>query len=250
MVSKRTASVETPPLSGLRKPAMTPPPTDRDAEAQIRATWHHNAAPWTAAVRGQRIDSRRQVTDQAIVDAVTRQRPQRVLDAGCGEGWLTRRLGALGMDVLGVDAEPALITAAQAQGGGTFQVLSYADLAAGALGQTFDAVVCNFALLGHASTQALIEAAPRLLRPAGTLIVQTLHPHQAGDALPYADGWRAGSWAGCGEGFGDPAPWYFRTLGSWVRLFAGAGLTLHALDEPVHPDTGRAASVIFTAGRR
>jgi 2-polyprenyl-3-methyl-5-hydroxy-6-metoxy-1,4-benzoquinol methylase len=221
---------------------------DPQQEAQIQETWRRNAAPWAAAVRDQRIDSRRLVTDQAIVDAIVRQGPRRVLDAGCGEGWLTRRLSALGMDVLGTDAEPALIAAATAAGG-TFRVLSYAELDAGALPETFDAVVCNFALLGRDSTEALFRAAPRLLRPAGALIVQTLHPHGAGDALPYADGWRDGSWAGCGEGFSAPAPWYFRTLESWMRLFCAAGLPRIELQEPLHPDTGRPASVIFV-GRR
>jgi 2-polyprenyl-3-methyl-5-hydroxy-6-metoxy-1,4-benzoquinol methylase len=222
-------------------------PTDCDAEAQIRATWRRNAAPWTVAVRGQHIESRRRVTDQAIVDAVTRHAPQRVLDAGCGEGWLTRRLTALGMDVLGVDAEPALIAAAKAQGGGAFQVLSYEALAAGDVGPPFDALVCNFALIGRESGEALCRAAPTLLRPGGVLIVQTLHPHVACGDQPYVDGWRAGSWDGCGDGFVDPAPWYFRTLESWVRLFTHTGLELVALEEPAYPVTGRAASVIFTA---
>ncbi|GAB4354507.1 MAG: hypothetical protein Kow0073_11140 [Immundisolibacter sp.] len=62
------------------------PPQHR-REAAIRSTWQRNAAPWTAAVRGQRIDSRRRVTDQAVVDAVTRQQPTRVLDDGRGEGF-------------------------------------------------------------------------------------------------------------------------------------------------------------------
>ncbi len=228
---------------------MEQPPEDRH-EAAIRSTWQRNAAPWTAAVRGQRIDSRRLVTDQAIVDSVTRQQPTRVLDAGCGEGWLSRRLGALGIEVLGVDAQPDLIDAARVAGGCEFKVASYDDLAAGTIGRTFDAVVCNFALLGRDSTEALFRATPALLRPGGTLIVQTLHPHADDPGLPYRDGWRAGSWAGCGEGFADPAPWYFRTLASWVRLFADHGLPLLALDEPVHPVTGWPASVILTGRRR
>jgi hypothetical protein len=63
---------------------------------------------------------------------------------------------------------------------------------------------------------------------------------------PYRDGWRQGSWAGCGDGFSEPAPWYFRTLESWVRLFADNGFRLHEIREPFHPHTGKPASVIFT----
>ena len=77
--------------------------------------------------------------------------------------------------------------------------------------------------------------------------MQTLHPVLAGGSEPYRDGWRAGTWNGISGEFSDPAPWYFRTLGSWVRLFVRAGLRLRELREPVHPLTGVAASVIFVA---
>jgi hypothetical protein len=75
--------------------------------------------------------------------------------------------------------------------------------------------------------------------------VQTLHPVAAGGDLPYRDGWRRGSWSGCGPGFIDPAPWYFRTLESWAVLFADNGFRLRETREPVHPETGSPASLIF-----
>ncbi|KRE90090.1 methyltransferase type 12 [Frateuria sp. Soil773] len=206
---------------------------DRGAERErsILAAWHANASPWTAAVRGQRIESRRLVTDRAIVDAVLAQAPHRVIDLGCGEGWLVRALAARGIDALGVDAVAALVEAAAAQGGGRYRA---------------DVVVCNFSLLGAASVDALLRAVPAMLDEGGVLIVQTLHPLTACGELPYRDGWREGSWQGCGEGFGDAAPWYFRTLAGWLSAFAAAGLRLRGLAEPEHPHSGRPASVIFT----
>jgi hypothetical protein len=65
-----------------------------------------------------------------------------------------------------------------------------------------------------------------------------------GDA-PYRDGWREGSWDGFNAGFTDPPPWYFRTLGSWVKLYGDHGLQLREVREPVHPKTGKPVSLIL-----
>lgn len=218
-------------------------------ETNILDSWQRNAAPWTAAVREGRIDSRRLVTDQAIVDVVMGQTPRRVLDLGCGEGWLARRLSGLGVAVVGVDVMPALIAAATSAGGGDFHVMSYADLAAGKLADRFDLIVSNFALLGKLSVEDLVRRAPDLLHPHGALVIQTLHPLMASEHLPYQDGWREGSWAGFDASFADPAPWYFRTLESWTGLINESGLHLRTLREPIHPHTGRPASVILVAQR-
>lgn len=217
-------------------------------DAQVVDAWHVNAAPWTAAVRDGRIESRRLVTDAAVVDAVMARAPRTALDLGCGEGWLARALAARGVAVTGVDAVPALVAQARSAGGGTFRVASYEEIAAGALAPLrVDVAVANFALIGREAVDALVGAVPTLLTPGGAFVVQTLHPLQATGDLPYVDGWRPGSWAGFGPEFGDPAPWYFRTLASWVRLLTGHGLRLAALHEPVHPGTGRPASVILVA---
>lgn len=72
-----------------------------------------------------------------------------------------------------------------------------------------------------------------------------MHPLMACGDAPYADGWREGSWAGFNAGFTDPPPWYFRTLGSWVKLYGDHGLRLREVREPVHPTTGKPVSLIL-----
>ena len=218
-----------------------------DDEA-VLAAWHRNAAPWTRSVRAGGIESRRLVTDRAIVEAVLRQRPREVLDLGCGEGWLARALGARGLVVTAVDAVPELVDAARAAGSDErYLALSYAQIAQGALDARFDVAVCNFSLIGEAEVEAVLAALPDLLRADGRAIVQTLHPIAGGGEAPYADGWRAGSWAGCDGDFADPAPWYFRTLGGWIALLARCGLRVVELEEPLNPRTRQPASLILIA---
>ncbi|MCY7307894.1 MAG: hypothetical protein LH632_17530 [Rhodoferax sp.] len=63
----------------------------------------------------------------------------------------------------------------------------------------------------------------------------------------YADGWRLGSWDGFNQRFVNAAPWYFRTLESWRRLFPDFGLRLISGQWPIHPRSGKPASVVFCA---
>jgi SAM-dependent methyltransferase len=224
------------------------PMADPLSDAKIVDSWHTSAEAWTAAVRARRIESRALVTDRAIVEAVLSRTPRSVLDIGCGEGWLGRRLAAHGIQVLGIDDVPALIARARAAGGGDFRVACYEQAAAGNLHFTADVAVCNFSLLGKESVEALVGAMRSLLEPRGTFMVQTLHRIVACGERRYQEGWREGSWAGFSPEFTDPAPWYFRTLGGWLDLIRRHGLRLLELREPLDPRSGMPASVIFIAG--
>ncbi len=219
------------------------------SDGKIIEAWKRNALPWTNAVRAGEIESRRLVTDRAILDAVLACRPQTVIDLGGGEGWLALALQQNGIEVTAVDAVPALALAARQAGVVDSRVMSYEEIAEGQLKLSADVVVCNFSLLGKESVDGLLRAVPQLLKPDGALIVQTLHPLVSCGDLPYVDGWRAGSWAGFGPAFSDAPPWYFRTLGTWLELIGTSGLRLHALQEPIDPRTGRPASVVFLARR-
>jgi 2-polyprenyl-3-methyl-5-hydroxy-6-metoxy-1,4-benzoquinol methylase len=201
--------------------------------------------PWTTAIHEGQIESRKLVTNQAVIDAVLGRSPKTVFDIGCGEGWLIRELSAKGVDVYGVDVVPALVYQARVASGGRFEVLSYEDIACGKVTAKFDACVCNLALLGNESVTNLFGTMPSLLNPGGSLIVQTIHPVIGCGDQPYQDGWREGSWAGFSSGFKDPAPWYFRKLETWVKFYCDSGFKLVEMREPVHPNTGKPASAIF-----
>ncbi|MEO0537873.1 MAG: class I SAM-dependent methyltransferase [Cyanobacteria bacterium P01_A01_bin.123] len=217
------------------------------SDQKIIESWCKNVDPWTAAVRQGQIPSRKLVTNQAIVDAIASQAPRSVLDIGCGEGWLVRELTARGMIATGIDGVPGLIEQAQQWGQGEFKVVTYEAIGQGHFTTAVDVAVCNFSLIGKDAVDGVIGAVGDLLTPNGVVIVQTLHPVVACGELPYQDGWRSGAWIGLGDDFCDPAPWYFRTLASWLQLFVRSGLRLIDLREPIHPQTQRPASVIFIA---
>lgn len=218
------------------------------SDSRIIQSWHSNAAPWSAAVRNQEIESRRLVTDAAVLAAVQRQGGTTALDIGCGEGWLARALSERGYRVTGVDVVPALVEAARAADpGGDYRVASYESMAAGELDLSVDIAVANFSLIGKEAVEGLLRRVPALLASDGACVVQTLHPATARGGLPYTDGWRDGSWAGFSPAFTDPPPWYFRTVGSWLTLLRASGLRLRELEEPVHPATGDPVSLLLVA---
>lgn len=214
-------------------------------DKKIIDSWSKNVEAWTKAVRDREIPSRKLVTDKAILEATLDTSPKTAIDIGCGEGWLVRELVKSGVRTLGTDVVTGLIEEARSFGEGEYEVLSYEDFSSKTFQDTFDTAVCNFSLLGEESVPLLFKALPKVLSPKGHLVIQTLHPLMACGEEEYVDGWREGSWDGFDSRFVDPAPWYFRKLESWVKLYTDHGFALNELREPLHPDTNRPASVIF-----
>lgn len=218
----------------------------RDHREQLQLSWQANADAWTAAVRERHIESRRLVTDTAILQAVLTLAPKRVLDVGCGEGWLCRGLAERGIEAVGVDASAPLIEAARAAGPrARYRVCGYAELGdlAEQLGR-FDVLVCNFALLEEPLAPTL-SALHGVLAKGGSLLIQTLHPWRASQDAAYRDGWRVETFAGFGEGFKAPMPWFFRTLESWLSLLGETGWRLQWLQEPLHPESEQPVSLLL-----
>lgn len=215
------------------------------SENKIIDSWKKNVSPWVKAIQDKEIESRRLVTDQAIVETISSIRAKKVLDIGCGEGWLVRELSALGISTTGIDAIEELVSKAKEFGEGSFKVLEYEKVSASTIDETYDIAVCNFSLLGKESVEHIFNTIPSLLIDGGCLIIQTLHPHISCDHSPYIDGWREGTWAGFSSEFSDPAPWYFRTIESWVKLFRTNGFILNEVKEPINPKTGKVTSLIM-----
>lgn len=206
---------------------------------QMMQSWRTNAQAWTQAVRNRVIESRRLVTDAAILNAIVQLNPTSVLDVGCGEGWLCRALAERYIDTIGIDASPELIEQAKALGG-EFYVSTYPALPN--FGKRFDAIVCNFSLLEE-DLDTLIKQFSNLLQPEGNLLIQTVHPNSISDGAE--EGWRVERFAGFGSSFSQPMPWYFRQTDSWLALLTQNRFMVNEIVETVHPVTQQSLSLLI-----
>jgi ubiquinone/menaquinone biosynthesis C-methylase UbiE len=102
-----------------------------------------------------------------------------ILDAGCGEGYLSRILAKKGANATGIDSSTKLIEAARSQNLadvlsvsfdiGSVDDLPYPDSA-------FDLVVCNHLVNNLFDPRKPISKFARVLRSNGRLIILMLHP--------------------------------------------------------------------------
>jgi len=219
-----------------------------DREQHIIHSWNANAGNWIDIIGRNGIESRNLITNNAIIDAISKSNPSSVLDIGCGEGWLAKELFNKGIEVTGVDVVPALIDKAKQKLPGDFYVASYDDIASNhfTFSKLFDAIVINFALIGKESTENLLPALSRNLSGKGTLFIQTLHPYSRKTINDYTSGWKEGSWDGLGEQFTQPYQWYFRIMEDWLYLLHQSGFKNTTVTEIFHPKTNNPLSVIFT----
>lgn len=221
---------------------------NREPEKRTERSWMINASAWTDAVRGGAILSRTRGTNAAIIDAVLELGPKRVLDVGCGEGWLARALHEHGVEVFGFDVSPVLVEHAREAGGGSFLVCTYEEFVAEPerVGSNYDVVVCNFSLFDEKIAPVLRAIRSRLVG-GGRLIIQTIHPWTGRGDAEYADQWRVEEFSEVGSDAWDPMPWYYRTLESWVTLLYDCGYGSVALREPKDPAGGDPLSLLILA---
>lgn len=111
-----------------------------------------------------------------LLDALVPPRA-RILDAGCGTGRVGAALAARGHEVVGVDADPALVEAARADHPGPRWLvgdLAELDLAAVGEPELFDAAVCAgnvMAFVAAGTERAVLSRIAAHVRPDGVVVV-------------------------------------------------------------------------------
>jgi ubiquinone/menaquinone biosynthesis C-methylase UbiE len=223
-------------------------------EPQVARFWDENASAWSAALESGQDILREAFHERAFVRFLGPVRGKRVLDAGCGEGHLTRKLAAAGARVVGVDlSEKMLAVATRAEAerprGVRYLKASYTRL--GVLGDDrFDLVCAFMSLMDGPELDKAFRAFRRVLRPGGALVFAVLHPcfamaslgwwNGAPDGIPrlqvaryFSETPRLSRWRFPGMGEATFAvPRFPRTLSRYVQSLTDAGFQPDALGEP------------------
>ncbi|MFI5916259.1 class I SAM-dependent methyltransferase [Dactylosporangium sp. NPDC051541] len=115
----------------------------------------------------------------ANTTTLTAPTARRILDAGCGNGYLSRMLASRGAEVVGVEPGRSLFEFATEHESRAPLGIRYiqADLCAlPDLGTHFDAVVCSMVLPAIPDWQGAMHACVQALKPGGLFVFTVNHP--------------------------------------------------------------------------
>jgi len=218
-------------------------------EEKIMEAWERNSDSWIDTIDNEELESRSLVTNKSIVQQILSNKPEDVLDVGCGEGWLTRKLSEEGIDTLGIDGSEKLINDAINKGNGHFLVMEYEDIRNGKLNKDhqYDIIVFNYSLFGKELTEDIIGVLKNNLVANGKLLIQTIHPENNSLISKSESGWIRKTGKGLNKKFKQSYEWYFRTRDDWERLFKSCGYKLQQSIDIEHPQTKEMISIIFIA---
>ena len=236
-------------------------PADID-EIEVRASWNSNAAAWDENFDDDGDDHRKYCTDEFLFDMIGNVVDTDILDMGCGNGYLCRKLGRSGARVTGVDISEEMIQRAAAyncpgQTGIAYLTASAIDLSM-LRDASFDGIVSNHLLNNVSDYEAAIRESYRLLKPSGRMIAVISHPCfscgprawnvlapdsprcEEQTAYVVDEYFRSGAhFMAKWKGF-SPIPYFHRTLSEYWRAFQVAGFSIEGFAEPMISARGRA----------
>ena len=244
-----------------------------------RELWNRKARFWDELQGDCGNSFHRQLVEPSVLQLLNPRAGETVLDAGCGNGVLARRLARDGAVVTAFDFSDALIELARKRSRATdtgvdYRVMDATDEAAllqlGA--RRFDAITCTMTLMDLPTIDPLFAAASRLLKPAGRFVFATMHPafnsnnpvfmHEKADhdgvvseyySLKLRHYLDMPPVKGSGAP-GEPTPHYYyhRPLSELLKAAFAAGFVLDALLEPafVSEDARSAASLDWSKFRQ
>lgn len=209
-----------------------------DADGNL-AAWNAAASTEAPAFGDEGDDARRLLLTPTLISLLGDVRGRRVLDAGCGQGYLSRLLARRGAQVCGVEAAANWLRYAvereQAEPLGIAYVES--DLCGFVADAPFAAVVANMVLMDIADLEGALRACVAALAPSGSLVFSISHPcfEDHGDAWAERCCIEVRDYLRPREVQQRIGVRYHRPLSAYLNASARLGLRLRQLIEPGLP---------------
>jgi ubiquinone/menaquinone biosynthesis C-methylase UbiE len=216
----------------------------QDVADEVRDFWNRVADDWQIQVGDEGDKNRRLNSDPVLWHFAGDVRGLDVLDAGCGTGYLSRKLVQRGARVVAVDLSERMVEIARSSSQGIdFRVDSVSTLAT-LDDQQFDLVMANYVLMDVPDLPGTVHSFARVLRDRGVAVVMFSHPcfpqgrrsEGPGQASsyswerPYFEPHRAVDppWGH----FTSDFIWFHRPLSDYWKAFTEAGFSVQRFEEP------------------
>ncbi len=149
-------------------------------DADVRRGWDDIATWWVSRYTAKGDINREWVVDPTLLGILGDVHGLRILDAGCGTGYLARRLAGAGARVDGVDVSPKQLVVARAEQRREALAIEYhrGDLARLSMFEsgTFDVAVSNIVLQDVRRLREAVREVHRVLHPGGRFVFSITHP--------------------------------------------------------------------------
>ncbi|HUD20212.1 MAG TPA: class I SAM-dependent methyltransferase [Patescibacteria group bacterium] len=160
-------------------------------KAVNKLRWEQIADIWDKGI-GEKGDIRHELVINPIVgEFLGDLHGKTVLDAGCGNGYISRKMAKTAKKVVGVDFTEKLVEIAITRSQ-NFHNIEYKveNLEALQLSDAlFDVVLCNMVLMDLANLDRAVAEIARVTKPGGLIVISTQHPcfENAHKAYPLHD---------------------------------------------------------------
>jgi ubiquinone/menaquinone biosynthesis C-methylase UbiE len=226
----------------------------------LRSQWQANARAYSKLIEGKGTPHHREILNPCIERLMGDVQGKDMLDAGCGEGYISRFYAQKGAKVTGVDFSPNLILEAKKYSQNfdiTYLVGDICQLEDFQANQ-FDIVLCNLVLLNVDCLESSLQEFHRVLRSGGFLIFSVVHPAfnvyghgqwELGEKDP-TTGRRKGQYfktdnyhtekefqvrwkSRAGKGFPQKFSFFHRTISTYVNTVIESGFQIVVFVEPL-----------------
>ncbi|TFG14360.1 class I SAM-dependent methyltransferase [Candidatus Thorarchaeota archaeon] len=227
----------------------------------IVSQWEENALAYSELIGGKGTPHHQEILNPCVEELMGDVEGLNVLDAGCGEGYLSRHYARKGAHVTGIDVSSRLIELSKEKTDESLSISYRTDDVCSMktiMNAFYDKVLCNLVLLNVPCLEDALNEFNRALKPRGELVISLVHPafdfYGPGEweldkkdpdtnrrrgryfkideyfkETEYSRYWKTRD----GERFPEPIVFYHRTFSTYFSALKQAGFVVEELREPL-----------------